>query len=38
VPFCFKSTSTTFLALSHAPPALAIKIAWYNPKIAIEIR
>src|SRR6185503_13177276 len=38
VPFIFKSTSTTFLALSQAPPALAIKIAWYRPKTAIEIR
>src|ERR1041384_6269323 len=38
VPFIFRSTSTTFFALSHAPPALAIKIAWYKPKIAIEIR
>ena len=38
VPFCFSSTSTIFLALSHAPPALAMKIAWYKPKIAIEIR
>ena len=27
VPFAFKSISTTFLALSHAPPAFAIKIA-----------
>src|SRR5579872_5118422 len=38
VPFCFSSTSTIFLALSQAAPALAMKIAWYNPKIAIEIR
>ena len=38
VPFCFRSTSTTFLALSHAPPAFAIKIAWYKPKIASENR
>ena len=28
VPFCFISTSTIFLALSHAPPALAMKMAW----------
>ena len=28
VPFSFKSTSTTFLALSHAPPAFAMKMAW----------
>jgi hypothetical protein len=28
VPFSFSSTSTIFLALSHAPPALAMKIAW----------
>ena len=27
VPFSFSSTSTIFLALSHAPPALAMKIA-----------
>ena len=27
VPFCFSSTSTIFLALSQAPPALAMKIA-----------
>ena len=27
-PFAFRSTSTIFLALSHAPPALAAKIAW----------
>ena len=38
VPFCFSSTSTIFLALSQAPPALAMKMAWYRPKIAIEIR
>ena len=38
VPFCFDSTSTIFLALSHAPPAFAMKIAWYKPKIAIEIK
>ena len=38
VPFCFRSTSTTFFALSQAPPAFAIKIASYRPKIAIENR
>src|SRR5436853_7051613 len=38
VPFSFSSTSTTFFALSHAPPALAMNIAWYKPNIAIEIR
>ena len=26
--FIFSSVSTIFLALSHAPPALAMKIAW----------
>src|SRR5213596_3292461 len=31
VPFCFSSVSTIFLALSHAPPALAMKMAWYSP-------
>ncbi len=38
VPSCFRSTSTIFLALSHAPPALAIKIAWKSPKKAIATR
>src|SRR5439155_14883939 len=38
VPFSLRSTSTTFLALSQAPPALAMKTAWYRPKSAIEIR
>ena len=38
VPFAFSSTSTTFFALSQAPPAFAMKIAWYRPKIAIETR
>ena len=33
-----KSTSTYFLALSHAPPELAIEMAWNKPKTAIEIR
>src|SRR5262245_32356913 len=32
------SVSTTFFALSQAPPALAMKIAWYRPNSAIEIR
>ena len=27
VPFCFSSVSTIFLALSQAPPALAMKMA-----------
>src|SRR5437667_78903 len=27
VPFCLRSTSTIFFALSHAPPALAMKMA-----------
>ena len=36
--FILSSTSTTFLALSQAPPAFAMKIAWYKPKMAIEIR
>ena len=38
VPFIFSSVSTSFLALSQAPPALAMKMAWYRPKIAMEIR
>jgi len=38
LPFSFSSTSTIFLALSQAPPALAMKTAWYSPKTAIEIR
>src|SRR3954469_9832153 len=38
VPFCFNSTSTIFFALSHAPPALAMKIAWYRPNSAIDTR
>ena len=28
VPFAFSSTSTIFFALSQAPPAFAMKIAW----------
>jgi hypothetical protein len=35
--FIFNSTSTIFFALSQAPPALAMKIAWYWPKSAIDI-
>ena len=38
VPFSFSSTSTIFFALSQAPPALAMKIAWNRPNSAIEIR
>ena len=38
VPFCFSTVSTIFLALSHAPPALAMKIAWNKPKNAMAIR
>ena len=38
VPFSFSSTSTIFLALSQAPPALAMKIAWNKPVIARPIR
>src|SRR5262245_16363300 len=38
VPFSRKFTSTIFFALSQAPPALAMKIAWYKPNVAIEIR
>src|SRR6184192_1472442 len=38
VPLALSSVSTTFLALSQAPPALAMKTAWYRPKSAIEIR
>src|SRR5687768_495543 len=38
VPFIFSSVSTIFLALSQAPPALAMKMAWNSPNIAIEIR
>ena len=26
--FCFRSTSTIFFALSQAPPALAMNMAW----------
>ena len=38
VPFSLSSVSTIFLALSQAPPALAMKMAWYRPKSAMEIR
>src|SRR5215510_7551307 len=38
VPFERSSVSTIFLALSQAPPAFAMKIAWYRPNSAIEIR
>ncbi len=38
VPFSLSSVSTIFFALSHAPPALAMKMAWNSPKSAIEIR
>ena len=38
VPFALSSVSTSFLALSQAPPALAMKIAWYRPKMAMEMR
>ena len=38
VPFAFSSTSTIFFALSQAPPALAMKIAWNSPNSAIDIR
>ncbi len=36
--FLLISTSTTFLALSHAPPAFAINTAWKRPNTAIEIK
>src|ERR1019366_2906383 len=38
VPFCFSSTSTIFLALSQAAPALAMNMAWYKPNAAMEMR
>ena len=38
VPFILSSVSTIFLALSQAPPALAMKMAWNSPNSAIEIR
>ena len=38
VPFSLSSTSTTFFALSQAPPAFAMKSAWKRPKSAIEMR
>ncbi len=33
-----RSTSTIFLALSQAPPALAMKMAWKSPKSAMPMR
>ncbi len=38
VPLALRSTSTIFLALSQAPPALAMKMAWNSPKKAIPTR
>src|SRR5262245_18314683 len=38
LPFSFSSTSTIFLALSQAPPALAMNTAWNRPNRAIDIR
>ena len=38
VPFSFRSTSTIFFALSHAAPALAMKMAWKRPNRAMEMR
>src|SRR5260370_1347054 len=38
VPLARNSVSTTFFALSHAPPALAMKMAWYRPNRAMEMR
>ena len=38
MPLAFNSVSTIFLALSHAPPALAMKIAWYRPNNAIDTK
>ena len=38
VPFWRRSTSTIFFELSHAPPALAMKMAWYRPKNAMLTR
>ena len=38
VPLSFSSTSTTFFALSQAPPAFAMKMAWNNPKKAMPMR
>ncbi len=37
-PFSLSSTSTIFLALSQAPPAFAMNMAWKRPKRAMEIR
>ena len=38
VPLALSSASTIFLALSQAPPALAMKMAWKRPKKAMAIR
>src|SRR5947207_12212920 len=38
VPFALSSVSTIFFALSQAPPALAMKMAWKRPNNAIEMR
>jgi hypothetical protein len=38
VPFAFSSVSTTFFALSQAPPAFARKSAWKRPKRAMAMR
>ena len=38
VPLACSSVSTIFLALSQAPPALAMKTAWNSPLMAMPIR
>ena len=38
MPLALSSVSTIFFALSHAPPALAMKMAWNRPNSAMEIR
>ena len=38
VPLARMSTSTIFFALSQAPPAFAMKMAWKRPKKAMPIR
>ena len=38
VPFILSSVSTIFFALSQAPPALAMKMAWNSPNSAIDTR
>ena len=38
VPLSCSSVSTIFLALSQAPPALAMKMAWNRPKMAMPTR